>query len=172
MASDPDGAAREQFRSVMRRAAATVSIVATREAGCRFGMTATTVTPVSMAPPSLLVIVNRGASIHDALLRRGAFSISMLAERHVEQSAAFAGKLTGEERFAVGDWRDCERGLPYLADAQAVIACAVERLLGYGTHTIVVGRVLEARAADTVEPLIYLDGGCQSTRLLGAASAA
>ena len=45
-----------------------------------------------------------------------------------------------------------------LADAQAVIGCEVDRLVTYGTHSIVIGAVREVRVSGEVQPLIYQDG--------------
>jgi flavin reductase (DIM6/NTAB) family NADH-FMN oxidoreductase RutF len=149
----------------MRRLAATVSVVTTLEKGVRYGMTATSVVSVSMDPPSLLVSINRRASIHDPLLRRGRFCVNLLLTKHQPCSDAFSGKLTVPERFDVGTWCQDDHELPYLADALANVFCTVDRTLDYGSHMIVIGRVLEARVAHPIEPLIHLDGTC---KMLGA----
>jgi flavin reductase (DIM6/NTAB) family NADH-FMN oxidoreductase RutF len=145
----------------MRRLAATVSVVTTLENGVRYGMTATSVVSVSMEPPSLLVGINRRASIHDPLLRRGRFCVNLLLNKHQLCSDAFAGKLTATERFDVGTWCQDDQELPFLADALANVFCMVDQTLQYGSHTIVIGRVLDARVAHPIEPLIHLDGTCQ-----------
>jgi flavin reductase (DIM6/NTAB) family NADH-FMN oxidoreductase RutF len=154
----------QQFRLAMRRLAATVSIVATSENGVRHGMTATSVASVSMEPPSLLVSIKRTASIHDPLLRRGRFSVNLLFERQHSYSQVFSGKLAGEDRFDVGAWRQDSHGVPYLDEALANVFCAVDRSLEYGSHTIAIGRVLEARVAHPIDPLIHLDGSCTAVR--------
>lgn len=158
------GQAATQFRLAMRRLAATVSIIATSENGVRYGMTATSVASVSMDPPSLLVSIKHTASIHDPLLRRGRFSVNLLFDRHRSYSEVFSGKLVGEARFNVGDWCQDEHEVPYLDDAQASIFCAVARRFDYGSHTIAIGRVLEARVGHPIEPLIHLDGSCTAVR--------
>lgn len=154
----------QQFRLAMRRLAATVSIVATSENGVRHGMTATSVASVSMEPPSLLVSIKRTASVHDPLFRRGRFCVNLLFERQQSYSELFSGKLAGEKRFDVGAWRQDGHEVPYLDDALANIFCAVDGSLEYGSHTIAIGRVLEARVANPVDPLIHLDGICTAVR--------
>ena len=47
---------------------------------------------------------------------------------------------------------------PYLTDAQANLFCVVDGMLGYGTHTIFVGRVDAIRLHGETRPLIYGDG--------------
>ena len=72
---------------------------------------------------------------------------------------AFGGGVPAAERFSVGDWVTGENGLPRLAGAQASLDCVIDAMLAYGTHSIVIARVLEARVSDTVAPLVYQDGG-------------
>lgn len=110
--NDGDAIAGE-FKRAMRRLASTVTIVGTADAnGNRYGTTATAVDSVSMNPPSLLVCINHAASIHAPLSGRGAFCVNVLTTEHERLVSAFSGRLTGEERFAVGDWRDDGRGHP------------------------------------------------------------
>jgi flavin reductase (DIM6/NTAB) family NADH-FMN oxidoreductase RutF len=57
-----------------------------------------------------------------------------------------------------GTWLACENGLPALEEAQANLECVIDAMLAYGTHSIVIARVLKARVSETVAPLIYQDG--------------
>src|ERR1700744_4522110 len=52
------------FRKAMRTLASAVSIVSTTSDNRRFGMTATAVCSLSMAPPTLLVCINQSSSLH------------------------------------------------------------------------------------------------------------
>lgn len=150
--------AREQFRLAMRCMAATVTIISTKRAGGQFGMTATSVVSVSMEPPSLLVCINRRASIHQPLIEAKAFCVNILSENQAEHCSIFSGASSGSDRFLFGTWGE-EVGLPYLDQAQANIFCVTDRQIDYGTHTIFIGRVHRARIAGHVSPLVYLNGG-------------
>lgn len=164
--NDGDAIAGE-FKRAMRRLASTVTIVSTADAnGNRYGMTATAVNSVSVDPPSLLVCINHAASIHAPLSGRGAFCVNVLTTEHERLVSAFSGRLTGEERFAVGDWRDDGRGIPYLEDAQCNLVCDVETVVPSGTHSIVVGRVVAVRVAEGIAPLIYADGKLAASQAL------
>ena len=145
------------FRSAMRALASAVSIVSTTCEGRRFGMTATAVTSVSAAPPSLLICVNRSASLHDPLLRSRIFCVNILHAFQSDLAQAFGSKDV-KDRFARGDWRADGRGAPYLGDAQANIFCDVDDVHAYGSHTIVVGKVYHTGARKPVHPLVYQDG--------------
>ena len=102
-----------EFKRAMRRLASTVTIISTADVnGNRYGMAATAVTSVSTDPPSLLVCVNRDASIHAPLAGRGAFCVNVLTTGHEDLVSAFGGRLKGNERFSVGDWCDDNRDIP------------------------------------------------------------
>ncbi len=55
----------------------------------------------------------------------------------------------------------CEHGIPYFRDALQIVFCEVESVQDTGDHTVIVGRVIEARVADQrfagQKPLLYAD---------------
>ena len=61
-----------------------------------------------------------------------------------------------EDRFASGNCQVDDRGVPFVADAQASLFCAVEETYGRRTHSIVVGAVYRAAVREAVHPLLYL----------------
>ena len=152
-----DAVVLEDFRSTMRRIASTVTVLSTSLQGKRFGMTATSVTSVSFAPPSLLTIINQSASIYDPLLASGRFCVNILFRGQGEYCEAFSGRRKGEERFQIGDWVE-ESGIPSLREAQANVFCEIDRVLPYGTHAVVIAKVTRARSKLEISPLLYLDG--------------
>ena len=48
--------------------------------------------------------------------------------------------------------------MPYLATAQANFFCGKEQEISYGSHTIFIGRVLQALTREDISPLVYRDG--------------
>lgn len=148
-----------EFKRAMRRLAATVTIISTVDArGQRHGMTATAVNSVSMDPPSLLICVNRSASIHDPLLARERFCVNVLTTEHEALVAAFGGQLKGDERFAVGDWHGKADDVPYLGSAQSNLFCDIVNVMTFGTHSIVIGQVSAVCVQEQIRPLIFTDG--------------
>ena len=63
-----------------------------------------------------------------------------------------------DQRFKFGDWIEGENGLPFLDQAQASLQCVIDAMLAYGTHSIVIARVLRASVSEAVSPLVYQDG--------------
>jgi flavin reductase (DIM6/NTAB) family NADH-FMN oxidoreductase RutF len=156
-----------EFKRAMRRLAATVTIITTADVnGNRYGMTATAVNSLAMDPPSLLICVNHSASIHAPLIGRGRFCINVLTTEHEELVSAFSGRLKGDARFQVGEWRDEEGGMPYLEGAQCNLFCDIESVIPYATHSIVIGRVSAVRVEEGIRPLIFADGKLGATQSL------
>jgi flavin reductase (DIM6/NTAB) family NADH-FMN oxidoreductase RutF len=144
---------------VMRRLAATVTIISTgRKGAVRHGMTATAVTSLSMDPPSLLVCVNRNRLLHSLLTENDGFCVNLLQSEQAAISDVFAGELPPEERFLHGEWGEGIDGMPYLVDAQSSIFCHRREVIDYGSHSIFIGEVRDVRLAADVRPLIYSNG--------------
>ena len=159
----------QDFRTAMRSLAATVCIVSIAGQDGWNGMTATSVTSVSMDPASVLVCINSSASLHAPLTAGARFCINILKTSQIPHAGAFSTKqLQGAARFAGGDWQADALGLPYLADAQANLLCTIDMAVPYGTHTIFIGRVDAVRVADTVSPLLYADGSYSASTRIAA----
>jgi flavin reductase len=151
------------FKGAMRRLASGVAILTTNHQGRRFGMTATALMSLSMAPPSLAVAINRNASIYEALTARKSFCVNLLHERHAELCHWFSA-VPAADRFQTGAWAEDADGLPYLKDSEASIACAIGPVLDFGSHTIFVGQVLRTILGGSCTPLVYLNGATGAVR--------
>jgi flavin reductase (DIM6/NTAB) family NADH-FMN oxidoreductase RutF len=154
-----DAALADALRRVMRGVAATVVVVTTEDDGEVYGMTATSFTSLCLEPPSVLIAVNRQATMHDRLLARGLFAVNVLPEGFESLARLFGdAAVDNDERFRHGTWRRHPQGPPLLEEAQAWLLCAVGERLVVGTHTLVVGRVLEAELVERIAPLVHVDG--------------
>ena len=148
----------DQFKLGLRRLGKAVVVITAWHEDRRWAMTATAVSELSLDPPSLLLCVNRSASLHGPLIGKANFCINILhADQHA-LSAACSGAAKGEARFSEGDWSAAACGTPYLRDCQASFLCEYATHLEYGTHAVVVGAVTRVRISGEVDPLIYLDG--------------
>jgi flavin reductase len=146
------------FKHAMRRLASTVAIVTSGRDSEWTGMVATAVTSVAADPPTLLVVVNRSASLSPVLAQSGHFCVNLLSQRHASIVGAFSGKKKGMERFVGGGWSACDEGFPVLEDAVASLVCKTVHALELATHTIFVGEVRDVHCHDEIDPLIWVDG--------------
>jgi flavin reductase (DIM6/NTAB) family NADH-FMN oxidoreductase RutF len=147
------------MKQAMRRLAASVVVVTARDGDTRYAMAASAVTSLSMEPPSILLCVNKTASIYSVLDHGRDFCVNVLSGAHEALSIACSGGQKGEGRFTIGDWQnDPDTNTPFLGDAQASLICAVDDIHHYGTHGIFIGKVKRVHLHGDVHPLIYVDG--------------
>lgn len=154
------------FRQAMRRLATTIAIVTTGTGKNWAGMAATAVTSVASDPPTILVAVNRSASMSPVLEAEQRFCVNLLAERHRELVGVFSGQKKGFARFETGGWTASEEGLPVLPDAVASLICTTQMTLSVATHTLYIGEVQRILNHPSIDPLIWVDGGFASARRL------
>ena len=145
------------FKRAMRRVASTVNVITVCVGGEPMGITATAMSSLSLDPPSLLICINRSASLHSPLEDVSHFCVNVPHRSQAEIASMFADRRRRDLRFAEGWQVDCDRP-PRLAEAQAAILCRRIRHFPYGTHSIFVGEVEEVAVREDVDPLVYLDG--------------
>lgn len=150
----------EQYRQIMRRHPAAVTIITTGASPARSGMTATAVMSLSAEPVRLVCAINRSTLTFAEIRRNGFFCVNTLAEEQAGLAALFAGRSAqfGEARFATPDWTVLESGAPVLLHAAMALDCRLSQCIDMGTHALVVGDVLAGMAAPQQPPLLYLDG--------------
>ncbi len=146
-----------QFRQLLGRFATGVAILTVTTPDRRLlGMTANSLTSVSLYPPLVSVCVDHEAEMHGAILQVDQFAINVLSSSQETLARRFADKH--EDRFDGVGYRLTPDGLILLGGALAHIEC--ERYADYpgGDHTIVVGRVVGGSTSKG-RPLLYYRGG-------------
>ncbi|MBR1087911.1 flavin reductase family protein [Bradyrhizobium manausense] len=148
------------FRGAMRHLTGGVSIITAGRGKDITGMTVTSVTSLSVDPPTLLVSVNRDASSFPLIRRYGAFGVNILAADQLDIAERFAGKggLKGAERFAGSQWVTAISGVPLLVGALSAVDCEVEEIVERHSHGIVIGRVGTIRNSVRTAALAYWHG--------------
>lgn len=153
-----DAEIKEGVKSGLRRLARSVAIISCSDGDGSYAMTATAVSELSLDPPSMLVCVNRSASIHRPLDNGATFCISILSRSQEAISALCGGKASAAERFNHPDWRVSPEGVPFLANANAVFQCLQRERLTFGTHEVFIGEVIDVAMSSNPDPLLYADG--------------
>ena len=148
------------FRSAMRHLAGGVSVITVGRGSDITGMTVTSVSSLSVDPPSLIVGINRSSSSWPLLKRYGFFGVNILNADQLDIAERFTGKdgLKGAERFAGAEWTARASGVPLLAGALAAIDCEVEDIVERHSHAIVIGRALAMKLSSRTAALAYWQG--------------
>jgi len=150
----------DDFRHAMRRLTGGISVITAGEGRNISGMTVTSVTSLSVDPPTLIVCVNREASSWPLVKRYGFFGVNILTADQTDIAERFSGKggLKGADRFIGAPWTTGVSGVPLLADALAAIDCEVEEVVERHSHAIIIGRVLDVTVSPRTAALAYWQG--------------
>jgi flavin reductase (DIM6/NTAB) family NADH-FMN oxidoreductase RutF len=148
------------FRGAMRHLVGGVSVITAGRGEDITGMTVTSVTSLSIEPPTLIVSVNLMSSTFPVLSRYGFFGVNILTSDQLDIAERFSGKggLKGRERFAGGEWITRSSSAPLLAGALAAIDCEVEEVVERHSHAIVIGRVRDLLLSNRESALAYWHG--------------
>ena len=148
------------FRGAMRHLTGGVSVITAGRGKDITGMTVTSVTSLSVDPPTLLVSINRDASSFPLIRRYGAFGVNILNADQLDVAERFAGKggLKGADRFAGAQWVTSVSGVPLLVGALSAVDCEVEEIVERHSHAIVIGRVRDIRSSTRTAALAYWHG--------------
>ena len=147
----------DNFRLAMRRYIYSVSIMSNKDnADNPNAITVSSVTSISMDPPSLLICINKSSRIHDTIELGSKFCINLLNSNQENLSNICSDEDMYDQRFKDNNWN--LDNIPFLQNAQANIFCKVDKLTSYHTHTIVIGLVEDANYADEISTLTYVNG--------------
>ncbi|MEX0869714.1 MAG: flavin reductase [Nitriliruptoraceae bacterium] len=151
----------DTFRAVLGQFATGVTVLTTARDGVPHGMTVNAFASVSLAPPLVLVCVERDSTMSAMITASGLFAVSILGSEHAAISTRFADgdRPSGAAQFAGVPIVTSASGVPRLADALAWLECRLEAIHDGGDHLIVVGAVEALSPGIATEPLLFFRGG-------------
>jgi flavin reductase (DIM6/NTAB) family NADH-FMN oxidoreductase RutF len=150
----------EAFKSAMRGFAGACSLITVGQGEAATGLVVTSGVSLTAEPPMVLACINRTSSSWPLLQSTGVFGWSALGAGHravAERFSGFGG-LRGPVRYDGADWTVAADGTRLLADAPLAFACAVDEMMDRGTHSILIGRVLQIQTLPGQGGLIYWNG--------------
>lgn len=153
----PAAPSKADFRSAMARLGAAVNVITTDGPGGRAGFTASAVCSVSDEPPSLLVCLNRSASVYETFKRNAVLCVNVLGAGHQDISNLFGGKTSMDERFAAAAWHLGVTGSPVMEQASVSFDCRVHQITEVGTHDVLICEVLAIHTNPLAHSLIYFN---------------
>jgi flavin reductase (DIM6/NTAB) family NADH-FMN oxidoreductase RutF len=146
------------FKSAVRQVTSTVAVIAAQNGATRGGLTVTAACVACADPPTMLICVNRAASLAPIIADSGAFAVNFLDEEQSNLARLFSREASDSDaRFAQGIWRRGTTGAPVLEGAVSVFDCRLVETVPCGTQSIFLGRVLAASSSES-SPLLYRDG--------------
>lgn len=144
------GLSAEAFRDALARWAATVTVVAARDADDVHATTVTSFFPVSADPPLVAISLGPHAQVLPWLEPGGRFVVNVLAADQARLASSFA------DPFPVGPSPFPADGDPVVAGCVTALLCSVQEVHGTkGGARLVVGRVEGTVDGGGSEPLLY-----------------
>ena len=112
----------DNFRLAMRRYIYSVSIMSNKDNDDNpNAITVSSVTSISMDPPSLLICINKSSRIHNSIELESKFCINLLNNKQEDLSNICSDEDMYDQRFKDENWN--LDGIPFLKNAQANIFC-------------------------------------------------
>ena len=110
------------FLEAMRKMTSTVTVIASREGDTQYAMTAASVVSLTLEPPSMLICINKNASIHSILSEKAKLSINILSTDQKEFSELCSNKSRENDRFKGDDW-SYQDDIPYATNSVSYLFC-------------------------------------------------
>jgi len=125
------------------------------EEGTAWGMTASSVTSLSLQPPMVLACVDDEAAIRRSIAHTAFFGVSVLAGHQGDLATRFADRA--RHRLQAGEYDVGPAEVPLIPGALARMECRRAEVFQGGDHAIVCGVVEWADSTEGV-PLLYWKG--------------
>ncbi len=133
-------------------------VLSAREGNKDNGCIVNTVSLITDVPKRITVYVNKLNYTEQMIKKTGVFNVSVLTESAPFEIFKQFGFQSGRDadKFAGGEYPRSENGLYYLpAHTNALISAKVADALDYGTHTLFVADVTEAKVLSSEPSVTY-----------------
>ncbi|MBZ0057661.1 MULTISPECIES: NADH-dependent FMN reductase RutF [unclassified Leclercia] len=150
---------KQTFRDAMACLGAAVNIITTDGPAGQAGFTASAVCSVTDSPPTLLVCLNRGASVWPVFNDNRTLCVNTLSAGQEALSNLFGGKTPMADRFAAAEWQTGATGCPRLDDALASFDCRISQVVSVGTHDILFCEIVAITRHPVPQGLVWFDRG-------------
>jgi flavin reductase (DIM6/NTAB) family NADH-FMN oxidoreductase RutF len=159
----------ESFRIALRQWVSGVTVVTSAFQAVQHGMTVSSFISVSLAPPLLLVSLQKGTRTLELIKQSESFAVNILRQDQAALSDRFAGRHGHvENRFEGVETFTLKTQSPLLNDALVGFDCLVYSLQEIGDHVLVIGKVVALRASELQAPLVYYQRGYHGLTTLTA----
>lgn len=144
------------FRQVLGAYPTGVCAITARGAdGNPVGMVVGTFTSVSLDPPLVGFLPDKGSSSWPQIEAAGRFCVNVLGSDQQAECRQLAGK---GEKFAGLDVTISDHDLPVIAGAIARIECTIHSVTEAGDHWFVLGNVLHMEVSRDEDPMLFHKG--------------
>lgn len=122
------------------------------------GQIANTVFQITSEPPTIAVSINKGNLTHEFIKKSKVFSVSILSEDATMKFIGHFGFKSGKDinKFKDVNYKIGATNSPIVLDyTVAYLECEVINNLDVGTHTVFIGKVIDAEIINDEMPMTY-----------------
>ena len=143
-------------KNAFRQLSYGVYVVSTWDKGRATGCTANSAMQITSEPATIAVSINHDNYTNQCIQDTGKFAISILGEHSSPGIIGTFGFKSGRDSDKFGEVEQTVKGfLPVVADACAYIVCEVIDKMETSTHTVFLGKVLDADMLKEDAPMTY-----------------
>jgi flavin reductase (DIM6/NTAB) family NADH-FMN oxidoreductase RutF len=152
------------YPEALRQLPRAVSVVSFQRGPDWFGVTATSLSSLSVDPPIILLSFDCAATISPAAAPKAPFGVSVLAASHAEIADHFGrGALVeASANDFEGNWVSAASGVVLRSDAVAALECESEEIIDRHGRAIVIGRIRNVFKIGGSGALVYWRGAYNS----------
>lgn len=145
----------EYFKSALHNLVSSVTVISTSGSNGQLrGLTASSVTSVSLTPPLILFCLDSRSRSLNSIQTSKKFAISLLSEGQEDIARNFANSNINkfaDTNYTIGEFSSC----PLISGANYWIECSLYADYDGGDHRIIVGKVENLIAGKQKGPLAY-----------------
>jgi flavin reductase (DIM6/NTAB) family NADH-FMN oxidoreductase RutF len=149
--------ATEAFKRLMGSVCSHVCVVTTMVDAHPYGTTVTAFCSLSLRPPMIVVALDRGSRLLQAVNVTRQLGVNLLSDDQSDLAAGFATK--SDNKFEAVRWHVSQDNLPSLEGNAGWLSCRVRDQVNGGDHDLLLCDVVETKPASTARrPLVYCGG--------------
>lgn len=143
-------------KNAFRQLSYGVYVVSTWDEGRAVGCTANSAMQITSEPATIAVSINHDNYTNQCIQKTGKFAISILGENSSPSIIGAFGFKSSRDNDKFEEVESAVKGfMPVVADACAYITCELIDKMETSTHTVFLGRVLEADMLKPDTPMTY-----------------
>ena len=143
-------------KNAFRQLSYGVYIISTWDNGRPTGCTANSAMQITSEPATIAVSINHDNYTNKCIQETGRFAISVLGENSEPSSIGVFGFMSGKDTNKFEQVESVVKGyMPVIADACAYITCEVVDKMETSTHTVFLGKVLDADILKKDDPMTF-----------------
>ncbi len=143
-------------KNAFRKLSYGVYVVSTWDEGRATGCTANSVMQITSDPATIAVSINHDNYTNECIRKLGKFAVSVLGEHSEPVTIGVFGFKSGRDHNKFDEIQPQLRGyMPVIPDACAYIVCEVVDRMETDTHTVFLGRVVDADILKEDDPMTY-----------------